>query len=153
MARVDGNGRQNVTVAHVSHTSGRNRRKVRIRLAIWGDAPGLRHAFEAPAAAEKRLDARRHTATCRGRDTSRRVAPSVLADGDPPRRPSQRGDRRTRGPPPTVEPGPPPRCGGDQNVKDCATEDQIKTLMNKLVEYWPSKDAFIRLGWEFNGNW
>lgn len=46
-----------------------------------------------------------------------------------------------------------PMFAGDQNVKDCATEEQISTLMNKLVEYWPSKNAFIRLGWEFNGNW
>ncbi|WP_076815430.1 hypothetical protein [Pseudofrankia asymbiotica] len=29
----------------------------------------------------------------------------------------------------------------------------IRTFTNELVKDWPSKDAFIRLNWEFNGNW
>ncbi|WP_232794159.1 MULTISPECIES: glycosyl hydrolase [Pseudofrankia] len=46
-----------------------------------------------------------------------------------------------------------PMFANDQNYQTCATEDQIKTFMGELVKAWPTKDAFLRLSWEFNGNW
>jgi hypothetical protein len=46
-----------------------------------------------------------------------------------------------------------PMFAADQNVNTCATEEQIRTVMTNLLNYWPSGDAFIRLSWEFNGNW
>jgi len=46
-----------------------------------------------------------------------------------------------------------PMWADDQNVGSCASEDQITAFMGELSSAWPSKDAFIRLNWEFNGNW
>jgi hypothetical protein len=46
-----------------------------------------------------------------------------------------------------------PMYAQDQNVGDCASADQISTWIGLLETEWPRADAFIRLGWEFNGDW
>ncbi len=46
-----------------------------------------------------------------------------------------------------------PMYAQNENVNGCATTDEITTWANDLKDAWPSGDAFIRLGWEFNGDW
>jgi hypothetical protein len=46
-----------------------------------------------------------------------------------------------------------PMYAQDENVNGCATTDEISTWANALKDAWPRADAFIRLGWEFNGDW
>lgn len=40
-----------------------------------------------------------------------------------------------------------------QTVKDCASEAEIRAFLQALGTAWPRKDAFLRLSWEFNGDW
>ena len=46
-----------------------------------------------------------------------------------------------------------PMYASNENVNGCATTSEITTWANALKEAWPRADAFIRLGWEFNGDW
>lgn len=46
-----------------------------------------------------------------------------------------------------------PMFADDETVQQCASSSEITTWAQDLKKVWPSGSAFIRLGWEFNGDW
>jgi Glycosyl hydrolase family 26 len=46
-----------------------------------------------------------------------------------------------------------PMFADNETVQSCASAAEITTWARDLKAAWPSGSAFIRLGWEFNGDW
>jgi len=46
-----------------------------------------------------------------------------------------------------------PMFASGETVRSCATTGEISTWAKALRSVWPTGTAFIRLGWEFNGDW
>ena len=46
-----------------------------------------------------------------------------------------------------------PMFADNETVQQCASSSEITTWAKDLKTVWPSGSAFIRLGWEFNGDW
>jgi hypothetical protein len=46
-----------------------------------------------------------------------------------------------------------PMFADNETIQQCASTSEITTWAKDLKKVWPSRYAYIRLGWEFNGDW
>lgn len=46
-----------------------------------------------------------------------------------------------------------PMFADNETMRSCATTSEVSTWAKDLKAAWPTGTAFIRLGWEFNGDW